>query len=86
MKTLKAFLPARGGVPLDADWTTHVAQCKRCALFDATKPATAVNLCLEGSVLYKRDNEVRVRRAPEDRGEHYATKAEVKRAMRYRGD
>lgn len=81
--TLKPY-HAQRGVPLDADWMTHLASCERCRLFDATKPATAASLCLEGSVLYKRDYAVVKRSAPVDRGEHYATKAKVKRATRYR--
>lgn len=77
---------ASRGVLLDADFTQHCKTCERCAQFDAAKPATAALMCLEGSVLYKRDSVVRERKPQADRGDHYATKAEVKAAMRYRGE
>lgn len=40
-------------------------------------------MCLEGAVLFKRDN---VAKPTKDRGEPRPSKAMVKAAMRYRGD
>lgn len=47
-------------------------------------PPQLAKLCLEGSILYKQSLP-KVRAEPKVRGQHYASKAEVKAAMRYKG-
>lgn len=74
------------GVRLDESWWYHSQVCERCAKFDEKKPATAVEMCLEGAILFKRDNAKAQPKPETQRDEHYATKAQVKAAMRYRGD
>lgn len=84
MKEPKTFDP-NAGVALDGSWDSHRLLCERCAQFDAARPATAAAMCLEGAVLYKRDNVVTTRQRIE-RDEHHGTKAQVKAAMRYKGE
>lgn len=86
MKAEKAYDPHAGGVPLDANFVEHCRICERCQQFDPSKPATASLMCLEGAVLYKRDNVTRPRVARQERPESFATKAQVKALMRYRGE
>jgi len=74
------------GVLLDESWWYHRQVCERCKSFDAERPATAANMCLEGAVLFKRDNTVRVKRPEPERDDNFATKAQMKALMRYRGD
>lgn len=85
MTTEQKTFDANRGLRLDGDWEGHSQTCERCRQFDATKPATAAVMCLEGAVLYKRDNAV-VKRTHVERDEHHATKAQVKAAMRYKGE
>jgi hypothetical protein len=85
VKELKAFQPG-AGFQLDGDFATHTSHCADCRQFDADKPATAALMCLEGSVLYKRDNPDRRTRSEAQRDDNYATKAQIKAAMRYKGE
>ncbi len=80
---MKDFQATRG-VQMDDNWESHRRDCERCRAFDASKPATAAAMCLEGAVLYKRDNQTRPKAVEAPRDEHYATKAQVKSAMRYK--
>lgn len=85
-RKLKVF-DANRGLQLDATFESHVANgCERCRQFDATKPATAALMCLEGAVIYKRDNVTRPRSVTADRPDNFATKAQMKAAIRYKGD
>lgn len=85
-RKLKEFDTNRG-LQLDANFESHVSGgCERCRQFDATKPATAALMCLEGAVIYKRDNVVRGRSTAATRPSTFASKAEVKRLMKYKGD
>lgn len=81
---LKKF-DANRGLQLDGDWPSHRSQCARCTQFDPAKPATAGVMCLEGAVLYKRDNVERPRtvRAPNP---GRVSKAHLKNIMRYKGE
>ena len=75
---------AEHGVPLDANWRTHSTDCAECKRFDADKPATIGLMCLEGAVLWKRENAVGPKRQTVDRPDNWASKSEVKAAMRYK--
>lgn len=77
---------ANFGALLDESFATHSRDCPDCQRFDAEKPATASLMCLEGSVLYKRDNVTRPRSARPERDDNYATKQQIKAATRYRGE
>lgn len=80
--TLKQYSAARG-IQMDATWFSHAASCSQCRRFNESKPATAALMCLEGSVLYKRDNAV-VKREHAEKPDNYATKAQMKAATKYR--
>lgn len=82
---LKEYKPDRG-VLMDSNFENHAAHCESCKLFAPDRPATAAHLCLEGSVLWKRDNPAPRSRAEVPRDEHYCTKGEMKRLKRYRGE
>ena len=75
---------AKKGVPLDNNFQTHSAGCNQCKQYDEAKPVTVALLCLEGSVLWKRENATPVKREHPDRGQHWANAAEVKRATKYK--
>ena len=53
----KKFVPEKG-VLLDANFLSHVINCDQCKRYEADKPATLALQCLEGSVLWKRENAV----------------------------
>jgi hypothetical protein len=78
---------AHGAVLLDGDWLCHLDGCLQCRGFDVTKPATAVALCLEGAILWKRDHAKPKRKAlPGERDPHRVSAAEAKRTMRHKED
>lgn len=82
---LKKYDASRG-VQLDANFLSHAGDCEQCRRYDAEKPATLALMCLEGAVLYKRDNAVRPRSETATRAGTYASKATMKSLMRYRGE
>lgn len=84
-KQLKVFTAERG-IMLDHNWAEHAAVCEQCKRFDAKKPDTAGLMCLEGAVLYKRDNQTRPVTPTPPRTDNYASKAQMKAAMRYKGE
>lgn len=73
---------ARLGIKIDSDFTAHLAKCARCCGFDE-KPASLVALCLEGSLLWKRENEVGGKRV-RDRPSTWRSKDELKRVMKFK--
>lgn len=75
---------AERGVAIDDCWANHVHHCVPCRQFDATKPATVALLCLEGAVLWKRENGVKVTPERAEKQETIKSPAEVRRAMRYK--
>jgi hypothetical protein len=78
----KLYHPAHG-VAIDDTWATHVHRCDACRQFDATKPGTLALLCLEGSVLWKRENQDKSK-PKKERDESYASPKAIKAAMRYK--
>lgn len=82
----KKVYRAESGIALDSTFAHHSTSCEECQRFDAKKPATIALMCLEGSVLWKRENGVTIKREQEERSQSWASKADVKRAMRYKGD
>lgn len=72
------------GLQMDSTFEFHRTTCTRCAAFDRAKPSTAGAMCLEGSVLWKRDNVAAKKKPPEPVDEFRGTKAQVQAAMRYK--
>lgn len=81
---MKAF--GYQGLMMDANFTTHRATCNQWREYVESEPATLGCLCLEGSVLLKRDTAASrprsMERAPRD--EHLVSKDELKRRMVYK--
>ena len=76
----RTYIPARG-FPIDAtNFQRHQQTCKACAGFNSDNPASLSVLCLDGAVLL----EGRERAADEARSSTYASRAEVRRLMRYK--
>ena len=71
------------GVALDPDWLQHVATCEACRGFDCAKPATMANMCLEGSILWKREN-ILVKPKLPDLETTKVSRAKAKLLMRYK--
>lgn len=84
---MKDYHVARG-IPLDAGFAEHAESCERCRQFDPVKPETGASLCLEGSVLWKRENERRPRHKPagstSDMFGFKVSKNEAKRLTRHK--
>lgn len=82
---MKSYHPEKG-VPLDGDFLTHSAKCDRCKLFDAERPATMSLMCLEGSILWKREHGVAAPKVSHITGnpDHRASKEELRKAMKYK--
>ena len=72
------------GVPLDPTFADHLAYCPTCREFNPLKPTTATRLCLEGSILWKRENIVAPKEIPAPINEFRVTKKEAEAAMRYK--
>jgi hypothetical protein len=75
---------AEKGVAIDDTFAHHLHNCARCRQFDAAKPATVALLCLEGAVLWKRENGVKVTPEREQKKETIVSKVEAQKAMRYK--
>lgn len=76
---------AERGVPIDATFLDHQRNgCEQCKRFDETKPATVALLCLEGAILWKRENGVKVTPEREAKSENIVSKEALRRAMRYK--
>lgn len=74
------------GVPLDANFASHVALCERCAAVDVANAKSLQTLCLEGSALWKRENVTAAERVNK-RGlapDTVVSRDEAKRAMKYK--
>jgi hypothetical protein len=76
----------QNGVMMDANFVSHQTICDQCKRFDAEKPATIALMCLEGSVLWKRENGITIKREAPAKPDTVVSKDEVKRVMRYKGD
>lgn len=72
------------GITLDANFLTHVANCEQCKRFDEKKPGTLALMCLEGTVLWKRENGVTIAPEKPPKGDHWVSKQEAKRQMKYK--
>ena len=75
---------AGSGVLLDANFLAHLSSCERCRRFIPEKPNTASEMCMEGAVLWKRDNVTAPAREAPMRSESFTSKANVRKAMRYK--
>jgi hypothetical protein len=73
------------GVPLDENFLRHTAGCDKCRKFKPESPASAAHLCMEGAVLWKRENATAAVRQPKYADSQFrASAAEVKKLMRYK--
>lgn len=81
--TEKQYFPERG-VLLDSSFAFHAQSCESCKRFNAERPETAALLCLEGSVLWKREKAEPAKRKEEWRPPTFVSKAEVKAKMKYK--
>lgn len=79
----KMYHPEKG-VPIDGDFLIHLSNCAQCRRYDATKPGTLSLLCLEGSVLWKRENVVSVPKTTRRSDDSYASPKDLKAAMKYK--
>ena len=75
---------AQHGIMLDGSFALHCTGCEECRRFDAEKPATVALLCLEGSVLWKKENHEPTPRVAQHRPETVVSKEAAKRAMKYK--
>jgi hypothetical protein len=74
---MKAYVPLKG-IPLDSDFMTHAAICDNCRKVNDT-PVSLGNLCLEGSILWKRKHTIKQEKPLPD--QNHGTPAEVRRLM-----
>lgn len=79
-KTYNAAL----GVAIDDCFANHIYSCEQCKAVDVAKTAALATLCLEGSILWKRENGVKVTKEREEKKDTVVSKAEVKKVMRYK--
>ena len=84
MARVVTFRQVHTRVLMDAKWADHLRNCEACRRYDETKPATLALMCLEGSVLWKRENVSGPARQQEARSDNYCSKDELKRLMRYK--
>lgn len=68
------------GVPMDANFNTHRASCELCKAAEDN----LASLCLEGSILWKRENAVQPKKEPTRRSEFWCSKAQMKSLMRHK--
>lgn len=75
----------KNGVTMDASFADHVTLgCEQCKRFDPNKPATLSLMCLEGSILWKRENGVSVKPQHVEKDSTHCSKEELRRAMHYK--
>lgn len=80
---MKTYIAATG-IPLDDCFTNHLYNCETCKQFDQKKPATVALLCLEGAILWKRENGVKVTPERPVKDETFVSKDAARKAMRYK--
>lgn len=83
MRKPKVYL-AETGIALDATFAHHATNCEQCMRYDADKPSTLALQCLEGSVLWKRENSTPIKREKADQSATVVSKSEAKAAMKYK--
>ena len=78
----KKIYNASNGIALDDCLANHILHCKQCQQFDKDKPATLARCCLEGSILWKRENVIASpsRESPK----FHCSKDELRREMKYK--
>jgi len=82
--TDRAYVPTRGFQIEGQTFAQHQRSCPRCGRFDEEKPATLALLCLDGSVLWKKDNTVATERDSRPLSPYHAPAKEVRKLMRYK--
>lgn len=81
---MKPFKPEEGGVLMDANFKTHVALCELCQRFDEEIPSTAAQMCLEGSVLWKREHPSEAKRGRLERPSTWRSMDEIMAVTKYK--
>ncbi len=81
---MKIFDLSVGALALDPSFALHQSSCAQCQRFSPEKPGTAGELCLEGSVLWKRDNPTKIVRPRMERSKYYCSKDELNALMKYK--
>lgn len=84
MTRQKKIFTAERGVALDPYFGMHIHDCEQCSRYKPSEPATLALLCLEGSVLWKRENKAEVEKKAEYQNPNQTSKAEAKKLMRYK--
>ena len=69
---------AEFGLPLDASFDIHRGKCSRCSAGDIKE------FCLEGAVLWKKENVVKPVKAEAEKDPHRTSVAKAKSLMRYK--
>lgn len=77
------------GFLLDRTFFDHMRECPSCQRFSSDKPETAIHLCLDGAVLWKKENHKPRKRPPamaDGKTEFKGTPDMLERITRYKGD
>lgn len=78
-------LVAGSGFPLDgASFAQHAVACADRGRFDAAKPATLALLCLDGAVLWKKDNAQPVKRETKEHSSYHTSASAARKLMQYK--
>lgn len=74
------------GVPIDANLSHHKLGCEQCKRTpaDIVSASDLALLCLEGSILWKRENEVKMRAAADPEKKRRLKPDEVRSLMKYK--
>lgn len=73
------------GITMHAGFATHIRDCEQCRAADLATPRALADLCLEGSVLWKRENVVQEQKAPDpEQAKFRTTAANLRKIMRYK--
>ena len=77
------------GFLLNKHFIEHMRECQSCQRFFPDKPETAVHLCLDGSILWKKDNTKRRKKGidmADGKTEFRTTRDMLSEITRYKGE
>ncbi len=72
------------GIPLDHTFAQHILTCSDCVKVNSANSATLRHLCLEGAVLWKRENQEKRKTGEKIVDDHIVKKSEMWRHMKYK--